>query len=692
MTRKGRVLMCAPAHYGVEYVINPWMAGNIHRVRRENAMKQWEGLRDCVSDLAEVEMVEPAPGLPDMVFTANGGFVLDKKALVSRFLCRERQDERKHFKRWFQRAGYEVAELPGEVAFEGEGDALLDTERGLLWAGYGMRTDLGIHPALAEVLDLRVVSLRLADERFYHLDTCLCPLERGYLVYYPRAFDADSVIQIEQIVPEEKRIAIGGDDAAAFACNMVNIGDAIVMNSASPELKQRLAEAGFRVIETPLDEFMKAGGAAKCLVLQLTNHAPANGGAATSVREGIVTLDGHLLHAGLLEKAVDVATENGGAAQVLKFDLGKHLSSLSHAEMRVIAPSDTRLNGIVSQLLSIGAKRVTAEERDATLSPAPMDGVAPEDFYASTIYPTEVRAGGKWLPVRNQRMDGVLVVETGAKPGVRCALFRNLRKGDLVVTGSDGLRTRAKGPKPASNGEHEFSFMGAGVSSERRVDLVVERLAWEMRRCREREGRIVVVAGPVVIHTGGGENLARLVRGGYVQALLGGNAIAVHDIEQALLGTSLGVDLVRGAPVDHGHRHHLAAINTIRRCGGIREAVEQGVLTRGVFYECVRAGVPFSLAGSIRDDGPLPDTQMDLIKAQDDYSRLVQGADMVLMLSSMLHSIGVGNMTPAGVRLACVDINPAVVTKLADRGSLESIGIVTDVGLFLSLLVQRLAL
>jgi lysine-ketoglutarate reductase/saccharopine dehydrogenase-like protein (TIGR00300 family) len=234
--------------------------------------------------------------------------------------------------------------------------------------------------------------------------------------------------------------------------------------------------------------------------------------------------------------------------------------------------------------------------------------------------------------------------------------------------------------------------MGAGVSSERRVDLVVERLAWEMRRWREQKGKIVVVAGPVVIHTGGGEHLARLIHNGYVQALLGGNAIAVHDIEQALLGTSLGVDLVLGAPVDHGHRHHLAAINTIRRCGGIRQAVEQGVLTRGVFFECVRAGVPFSLAGSIRDDGPLPDTEMNLIKAQDDYTRLVRGADMILMLSSMLHSIGVGNMTPAGVRLACIDINPAVVTKLADRGSLESVGVVTDVGLFLSLLSQRLGL
>ena len=232
--------------------------------------------------------------------------------------------------------------------------------------------------------------------------------------------------------------------------------------------------------------------------------------------------------------------------------------------------------------------------------------------------------------------------------------------------------------------------MGAGVSSERRVELVVEQIAWELRQLRDQGGRVVVTAGPVVIHTGGSQHLARLIRQGYVQALLGGNAIAVHDIEQSLMGTSLGVDMTRGVPVRGGHRHHLKVINLIRRCGSIAAAVEQGVLTKGVMYECVKNNVPFALAGSIRDDGPLPDTQMDLIKAQTEYAQLLEGADMILMLSSMLHSIGVGNMTPAGVKMVCVDINPAVVTKLSDRGSIESIGVVTDVGLFLSLLVQQL--
>ncbi len=684
--------MCAPVHYGVEYVINPWMAGNVRRVAHETAVKQWEALREQLKKLAKIEQLEPAPGLPDMVFTANGGFVLDGKAVLPNFSHRERQHEKEHFKKWFEQRGFGVLDLPDDVPFEGEGDALLDSERGFLWAGYGLRTDLGVHPLLADFLNLPVVSLRLADERFYHLDTCLCPLERGHLLYYPRAFDADSVMQIEQLVPAEKRIPIGSEDAVAFACNAIQVGEKVILNKASSELKERLGQAGFTVIETPLSEFMKAGGAAKCLALRLTNRAPGNAVARTSVRSSVVEIEGHLLHAGLLEKAVDVATENGGAFQVLNFDLGRQQASTSRAEIRVSAPSETRLHRIVGELLALGARRVAAEESDAAIVPAPMDGVAPDDFYATTIYPTEVRIGGNWIIVRGQRMDGVIVVETGANPSARCTLFRNLRRGDLVVTGSGGLRTRPRLQKALASGEHEFAFMGAGVSSERRVDLVVERIAWEMRRLREQSGKIVVVAGPVVIHTGGGEHLAQLIRQGYVQALLGGNAIAVHDIEQALLGTSLGIDLVRGVPVQRGHRHHLAAINAVRRCGGIRQAVEQGVLTRGVLYECVRAGVPFSLAGSIRDDGPLPDTEMDLIRAQDDYTRLVRGAEMILMLSSMLHSIGVGNMTPAGVRLVCIDINPAVVTKLADRGSLESVGVVTDVGLFLSLLVQRLGL
>jgi lysine-ketoglutarate reductase/saccharopine dehydrogenase-like protein (TIGR00300 family) len=349
------------------------------------------------------------------------------------------------------------------------------------------------------------------------------------------------------------------------------------------------------------------------------------------------------------------------------------------------------MDEIMAQLIDLGAVALPDQEQDARLVTITQAGVAPDDFYSSTIYPTEVRVAGQWVRVRDQRMDGVIVISPpGSQVGADCKLLRDLQVGDRVVVGYDGIRSARSATERSRAPQEEFSFMGSGVSSERRVELIVEQVAWELRRLRDQGGKVTVVAGPVVIHTGGGAHLSRLIREGYLQALLGGNAIAVHDIEQALLGTSLGVDMKQGTSVRGGHRHHLRAINTIRRCGSIAQAVEQGVLTKGVFYECVRNQVPFALAGSIRDDGPLPDTQMDLLVAQADYARLIQGSDMILMLSTMLHAIGVGNMTPAGVKMVCVDINPAVVTKLADRGSLESTGVVTDVGLFLSLLVNQL--
>jgi lysine-ketoglutarate reductase/saccharopine dehydrogenase-like protein (TIGR00300 family) len=219
----------------------------------------------------------------------------------------------------------------------------------------------------------------------------------------------------------------------------------------------------------------------------------------------------------------------------------------------------------------------------------------------------------------------------------------------------------------------------------------VSRIAAMMQDTRAAGGRIAVVAGPVVVHTGGGAYFCDLIRRGFVDVLLAGNALAVHDVEQALFGTSLGVDLETGKPIEGGHRHHMRAINAIFRAGSLRAAVEQGVLTSGVMHECIRRNIEYVLAGSIRDDGPLPDTVSDLVEAQDRYAAALQGVKLVLVLSSMLHGIGVGNMLPASVRLVCVDINPAVVTKLADRGSSQTIGIVTDVGLFLRQLASALA-
>lgn len=692
MTDAIRFLMCAPDHYDVDYVINPWMEGNIHKSSRDRAAEQWHKLHHVIKDHAIVDLVAPEKGWPDMVFTANAGLVLGQNVVLSRFLHPERQGEEPYFKAWFEANGYTVYELPSDLPFEGAGDALFDREGRWLWAGYGFRTELDSHPMIAKWLDTEVLSLRLVDSRFYHLDTCFCPLKGGYLLYYPPAFDAYSNHLIERRVPAEKRIAIAEADAVHFACNAVNVNEIVIMNNASAGLKQRLADVGFTVIETPLTEFLKAGGAAKCLTLRTTEPVLADVHARVTVQSRTIQMQGHLLDAGILNRALDLVVERGGSFKVLNFNLGVERQSTSMADVRVSAPDHEVMEDIMTSLIEMGAVDRPTEERDAVLEPVVMAGVGPDDFYVTTIYPTEVRINGQWVRVQNQRMDGAIaVLDTPTGPVARCKLLRDLTTDEKVVVGAQGLRTvRKVDERNKQTRAEEFSFMGSGVSSERRVELVVEQIAWELRHIRDQGGKVVVTAGPVVIHTGGSQHLARLIREGYVQALLGGNAIAVHDMEQAMMGTSLGVDMKQGVPVHGGHRHHLKIINTVRRYGSINQFVEAGQLERGIMYECVKHDVPFCLAGSIRDDGPLPDTEMDLIKAQSEYARLLEGADMILMLSTMLHSIGVGNMTPAGVKMVCVDINPAVVTKLSDRGSIESVGVVTDVGLFLSLLVKQL--
>ena len=691
MSSQIRFLMCSPEHYDVDYVINPWMEGNIHKSSQGRAVEQWQKLYHVLKDNAIVNLVPPEKGWPDMVFTANAGLVLGETAVLSRFLHKERQGEEPYFKKWFEDNGFTVYELPQDLPFEGAGDALLDREGRWLWAGYGFRSELDSHPYLAKWLDIEVLSLRLIDERFYHLDTCFCPLANGYLLYYPDAFDSYSNRLIEMRVASEKLIAIEEADAVNFACNAVNVESIVIMNKASDALKARLAEVDFQVIETPLTEFLKAGGAAKCLTLRVNEPVREELHATTRVESRVIRMEGHLLDSGLINRALDLIVDNAGSFKVLNFHLGEQRQSTSTTEVKVSAPSHEVMETIFSHLIDLGAVNLPEDECDAKLEPVDQNGVAPDDFYVSTIYPTEVRIQGKWVKVGNQRMDGAIAI-TQTPEGIvaKCKIIRDLEIGEKVVVDVQGIRTIRKPESREKRNAEEFSFMSAGVSSERRVELVVEQVAWELRKIRDSGGKVVVTAGPVVIHTGGGEHLSRLIREGYVQALLGGNAIAVHDTEQAMMGTSLGVDMSRGVAVRGGHRHHLKVINTIRAHGSIAKAVEAGVITHGVMYECVKNNVPFCLAGSIRDDGPLPDTQMDLVKAQTEYTELLKGTEMILMLSTMLHSIGVGNMTPAGVKMVCVDINPAVVTKLSDRGSVESVGVVTDVGLFLSLLVQQL--
>jgi len=264
-----RILMCAPDYYDVDYVINPWMEGNINKSSRDRAVEQWNRFYRVLQGLAQVDLINPQQGVPDMVFTANAGIILGNQAIVSRFYHPERQGEEPYFKQWFADNCFTVHELPSDLPFEGAGDALLDRQGLWLWAGYGFRSELDSHPYLAKWLDIEVLSLRLVDDRFYHLDTCFCPLSGGYLLYYPGAFDAYSNRLIESRVPEAKRITISEIDAANFACNAVNIEQNVVVNKVSDRLRQQLEQTDFKVIETPLTEFLKAGGAAKCLTLRI---------------------------------------------------------------------------------------------------------------------------------------------------------------------------------------------------------------------------------------------------------------------------------------------------------------------------------------------------------------------------------------------------------------------------------------
>ena len=393
---------------------------------------------------------------------------------------------------------------------------------------------------------------------------------------------------------------------------------------------------------------------------------------------------GHLIDSGHLSAIFDKVIEHNGSYEILRFDIGRTNDEVSRIEMRLTTADERTLETLLQELTGFGAHPLA--ERDALTKPAEKDRCVPHDFYSTTNHRTHVRLGGRWMDVEAQRMDAVIVV---AGSRAVCRKLRDVKAGDEIVCGHDGIRVT---PEFRERDRLGFAFMSNDVSSERRVEVSVSRVAAMFRDVKRTGGRIAVVAGPVVVHTGGVEHFCELIRRGFVDLVLAGNALAVHDIEYALSGTSLGIDLAGGAPVEQGHRNHMAAINTINRAGGIRQAVERGVLRSGVMYECVKRGVDYVLAGSIRDDGPLPDTVMDLVEAQDRYAAaLAHNVQLVLMLSSMLHSIGVGNMLPSWVRVVCVDINPAVVTKLSDRGSMQTVGVVTDVGLFLHHLAMQLS-
>lgn len=397
----------------------------------------------------------------------------------------------------------------------------------------------------------------------------------------------------------------------------------------------------------------------------------------------VVEAQGHLIDSHVMENIFDSVVESGGRFEVEEFRIGRTNSEPSYLRMKVEAPDEGAMARLLQSLHELGCALV--DSGDAVLRQVERDCCALEDFYSTTNHRTFVRHSGKWIEVENQRMDAMVVVANGHAV---CRRLRDLRAGDRIVTGLRGIRVA---PESKERDRLAFAFMSNGISSERQVETAVRQTAALVRQAIEQGQKVIVVAGPVVVHTGGVAGLAALIRRGCVQAVLAGNALGVHDIEAALFGTSLGVRLADGRQEEHGHRNHMQAINAIYHAGSVRQAVECGRLKSGVLYECVKAGVPFVLAGSLRDDGPLPDTITDMNAAQDAYAEQLKGAGLVLCLGSMLHSIATGNMLPSWVKIVCVDINPAVATKVSDRGTGQAVGVVTDVGLFLDLLSKALA-
>jgi len=395
-----------------------------------------------------------------------------------------------------------------------------------------------------------------------------------------------------------------------------------------------------------------------------------------------VELEGHIVDSLLLAKVLDLILESGADYKITSFDLGRTNVDPSRALLEVSMEDEPALDALLEQLQVHGANR--AGQGDAALVTCDADGVLPTGFYSTTNLATDVRIDGRWRAVENPEMDCGLVVRDES---VRTVPMHRVHVGDRVVVGFDGVRVHA--PERARD-VRNFEFMNSDISSEKPKALLVEQVADRIRSAKASGGKLLAVCGPAVVHTGGAPDVARLVRGGWIDVLFAGNGFATHDMESNVLGTSLGVSVAEGTPVEHGHSNHLRVINEVRRHGSIAKAVDAGFVTGGAMFECVQRQVPFVLGGSVRDDGPLPDTIADVVAAADAMREHVAGVAVALMLASTLHAIATGNLLPAGVETFCVDINQAVVTKLADRGSHQALGIVTDVGLFLHQLADAL--
>ena len=398
---------------------------------------------------------------------------------------------------------------------------------------------------------------------------------------------------------------------------------------------------------------------------------------------------GHVIDSGLLGPVLDEVMERGADYEISRFTVGKHHDDESHVLLRIETDTAEEMHALLERLQNHGANATKVE--DVTLVEADRDGVLPEGFYSTTNLPTRIRVDGKWIDVASEEMDCVIVYDAATRTATTCPMD-NVTAGMQIVCGLGGIRVRPQS-RPRADDPHavKFEFMSSEVSSEKPQALLVERVAEGMREAKAEGRKVLWVAGPALVHTGSVEPTCALIRAGYMDVLFAGNALAAHDIENNLFGTSLGVSMSHGVPTEHGHEHHVRAINRIRRSGSIAGAVEDGTLTGGIMWHAVKHGVDMVLAASVRDDGPLPDVIRDAIEAQGEMRKRIPQIGFTLMVATLLHSIATGNMLPASVPLVCVDINPASVTKLVDRGSSQSVGIVTDVGLFLRELASHLA-
>ncbi len=399
-----------------------------------------------------------------------------------------------------------------------------------------------------------------------------------------------------------------------------------------------------------------------------------------------VELRGHIIDSLLLPKVLDTITAGGGVFQIQQVTIGQGRSDPSYALIEVAAPTRAELDEILALIHDHGA--VATAAIDCQLEPADIAGTFPEGFYSTTNQRTEVRLDGEWVEVDLQEMDCGIAIDRQARKA-RCVPMVEVRRGDLLVVGHAGVRVF---PAQRTETAHGFAFMSSPVSTEKPKRVVVQQVARELLACRQGQRKSLLVGGPAIVHTGSGPLVSQLIRRGLLHRLFAGNALATHDIEQSLFGTSLGVHLDDAQLAEAGHEHHLRAINRIRRAGSIRAAVESGVLTSGIMHDCVKHDVAFHLSGSIRDDGPLPDVETDVLKCQAQMREAIRDVGFCLMIATTLHSVAVGNLLPAWVKVVCVDINPSTVIKLADRGSFQTVGLVTDVEPFLRSLIAEIDL